>query len=50
MLTRNSYRQPTLTQMEFVQPRLIPSGWQRTVDQTTGDPFYVNVTSGQVVY
>jgi hypothetical protein len=56
MLTRNSYRQPTLTQMEFVQPRPppkprpIPSGWQRTVDQTTGDAFYVNATSSQAVY
>jgi hypothetical protein len=30
--------------------RPIPSGWQRTVDETTGDPFYVNGTSGQVVY
>jgi hypothetical protein len=56
MLTRNSFRQPTLTQMEFVQPRDppkardIPSGWQRTVDQTTGDPMYVNASSGSVVF
>jgi hypothetical protein len=57
MLTRNSYRQPTLTQMDFVEKRPppkpqqpIPSGWQRTVCPTTGDPFYVNGTSGQVVY
>jgi hypothetical protein len=56
MLTRNSYRQSTLTQMDFVQqhpppkPRPIPSGWQRTIDQATGDPFYVNGTSGQIVY
>ena len=56
MLTRNSYRQPTLTQMEFVEPRPppkarpIPSGWQCTVDQTTGDPLYVNGSSGSVVY
>ena len=56
MITRNSYHQPTLTQMDFVQnrhppkPRAIPSGWQPTVDQTTGDPFYVNGASGRVVY
>jgi hypothetical protein len=56
MLTSNSYRQPTLTQMDFVQncpppkPRLIPSGWQYTVEQTTGDPFYVNGASGRVIY
>jgi hypothetical protein len=42
--------------MDFVQnhpppkPRPIPSGWQRTVDQTTGNPFYVNVASGCVIY
>ena len=56
MLTRNSYRQPTLTQMDFVEnrpppkPRPIPSGWQRTVCPTTGDPFYVNGANGRVVY
>jgi hypothetical protein len=43
-------------QMEFVQTRdppkawAIPSGWQRTVDQTTGDPLYVNASSGSVVF
>jgi hypothetical protein len=43
--------------MEFVQPRpppkaqAIPSGWQRTVDQTTGDPLYINhASSGSVVF
>jgi hypothetical protein len=42
--------------MEFVlpcpppKPLPIPSGWQCTVDQTAGDAFYVNATSGQVVY
>jgi hypothetical protein len=42
--------------MDFVQncpppkPRPIPSGWQRTVDQTTGDPFYVNGASGWGIY
>jgi hypothetical protein len=30
--------------------RAIPSGWQRTVDQTTGDPLYVNASSGSVVF
>jgi hypothetical protein len=56
MITRNSYHQPTLTQMDFVQKpsapttRPIPSGWQRTVDQDTGDPFYVNGSTGRVVY
>jgi hypothetical protein len=41
--TRSTYHQPTLTQTEFVQPngRLIPSGLQCTIDQATGDPFYV---------
>ena len=57
MLTRNSYRHyVTLTQMDFVQQRPppkpwpIPSGWQPTIDQATGDPFYVNGASGHVVY
>jgi hypothetical protein len=56
MLTRNSYRQPTLMQMDFVQnhpppkPWPIFSGLQRTVDQTTGDPFYVNGASSRVIY
>jgi hypothetical protein len=42
--------------MDFIQnrpplkPRPIPSGWQHTVDQTTGDLFYVNSASGGVVY
>jgi hypothetical protein len=55
MLTRSTYHQPTLTQMEFVKKpapkgRPIPSGWQRTVDPATGDHFYVSASSGRVVY
>jgi hypothetical protein len=29
---------------------LIPSAWQYTVDQATGDPFYVNAASDCIVY
>jgi hypothetical protein len=55
MLTRASYRQPTLTQMEFVSSkgparRTMPKGWQRHDDQVTGDPLYVHALTGPIVY
>ncbi len=55
MLTRNSsMRQPTLTQMEFVQPTRkkppLPSGSQRNTCEATGDSFYVHVASGRVAH
>jgi hypothetical protein len=55
MLTRSTYQQPTLTQMDFGKTLAakgwsIPSGWQWTVDPATGDPFYVKVTTGRVIY
>jgi hypothetical protein len=55
MVTRSTYQQPTLTQMDFgMKPapkgRSIPSGWQCTVDHATRDPFYGKAASGRVVY
>jgi hypothetical protein len=56
MVTRHSrMRQPTLTQMEFVQPAgrkkpPLPPGWQRNTSEATGDTFYVHVTSGRIVW
>jgi hypothetical protein len=56
MLTRSTYQQPTLTQMDFVKKPAakvisrIPSGWQWTEDPATGDPVYVNTATGHVVY
>jgi hypothetical protein len=55
MLTRASYRQPTLTQMKFVSSkgparRTMPKGWQRHDNQVTGDPLYVHALTGRIVY
>jgi hypothetical protein len=55
MLTKASYRQPTLTQMDFVDskrpaPKPLPKGWQRHTDEETGKLFFVHVSTGRIVY
>jgi hypothetical protein len=55
MLARNTLCQPTLTQMNFVQPFAekrppLPLGWQRNTSETTGDAFYLHMGSGTIVF
>jgi hypothetical protein len=53
MLTRNTLHQPTLTQMDFVQPLTkkrppLPLGWQSNTCEAMGNALYM--ASGRIVF
>jgi hypothetical protein len=55
MLIRKTLHQPTLMQMDFVQPLAkkwppLPFGWQHNTCETTGKAFYYShVASGRII-
>jgi hypothetical protein len=55
MLTKNALRQPTLTQMDLVQPLAkkqppLPHGWKHNTCEAMGNAFYLHMASGHMVY